>query len=302
MKFTIVLFLILCSGFIYSQDQGIELPQEFGFPIYGFAKERILKQLEKIEKYSVTELTTTSKWIYHLTASSCKLYLGRDSSLYHFYEAYKIKPGATCNSMSARHTTFIKDLDEEKASGIENPYLKLIRKETGKKKFSWYLWDLPDFDEFAFIDSCNQLFPPKKAAPMVIDSTQISEIIRKRDQKDRGNPEKQQVLDQINRNFIDSLYVLKGSLNIFKEEEIYQFTMVAHHSEDCDWVYKWLERFIDHYNNGYNGKSMLGPLLDRMLHPKDGYCTKQDPQKRDFFIYMISNKYPKFFESRQLNW
>lgn len=302
MKFIIVAFLILCSGYIYCQDQGIELPQGSGFAIYGMAKERILKKLEGIEKYSLTELSPTSKWTYHLTASSCKLYLGRDSSLYHFYEAYKIKPKETCSSMSARHTTFIKDLDDEKATGVENPYLKQIRKETGKKKFSWYLWDLPGFDEFAFIDSCNQLFPPIKAEPIAIDTTQISEIIRKRDQKERGNLEKQQELDQINRDFIDSIYLMKGSLNAFNEEEIYQFSMVAHHSEDCDWAYKWIERFIDHSNNGYKGKTILGPLLDRMLHPKDGYCTKQDSQKRDYFIYMVRNKYPKFFESHQLNW
>jgi hypothetical protein len=260
----------------------------------------MIKKLNDIQKYSFEELTTSSKWWYHLTVSSCKLYLGRDSSLYHFYEAYKIKPEATCGSMSARHNHFLKVLEEEKATGIEDAYIKKIKKETGSIIFSWYLWDLPDFDEFAFIDSCNQLFPPVKVEP--IDTTQISEIIRKRDQKDRGNLEKQQEFDQINRDFIDSLYLLKGTLNAFNEEEIYQFTMVAHHSEDCDWVYKWLERFIDHCNNGYKGKSMIGPLLDRMLHPKDGYCTKQDAQKRDYFIYMIKDKYPKYLESRKVDW
>ena len=300
MKSIIITVLILFNGLIYCQDQGIELPNHLGFFIYNRPKVQIIKHLKEIEKYSFENLTTSSKWWYHLTVSSCKLYLGRDSSLYHFYEAYKIKPEATCGSMSARHNHFLKVLEEEKATGIEDAYIKKIKKETGSIIFSWYLWDLPDFDEFAFIDSCNQLFPLVKVEP--IDTTQISEIIRKRDQKDRGNIEKQQEFDQINRDFIDSLYLLKGTLNAFNEEEIYQFTMVAHHSEDCDWVYKWLERFIDHCNNGYKGKSMIGPLLDRMLHPKDGYCTKQDAQKRDYFIYMIKDKYPKFFESRQLDW
>lgn len=136
MKFIIVAFLILCSGYIYCQDQGIELPNNLGFLVYDRPKNNIIKHLKEIEKYSFENLTTSSKWWYHLTVSSCKLYLGRDSSLYHFYEAYKIKPKATCNSMSARHTTFIKYLDDEKATGIENPYLKQIRKETGKTKFS----------------------------------------------------------------------------------------------------------------------------------------------------------------------
>ncbi len=300
MKFIVIAVLILFNGLIYCQDQGIELPNHLGFSIYKKPKDQMIKKLKDIQKYSFEELATSSKWRYHLTVSSCKLYLGRDSSLYHFYKAYKIKPETTCGSMSARHNQFIKDLEEEKVTGRENEYLKIIRKETGNKAFSWYLWDLPDFDEFAFIDSCNQLFPPVKIEP--IDTTQISEIIRKRDQKERGNLEKQQELDQINRNFIDSLYLLKGTLNAFNEEEIYQFTMVAHHSEDCNWVYKWLERFIDHCNNGYKGKSMLGPLLDRMLHPKDGYCTKQDVQKRDYFIYMIKDKYPKYLESRKVDW
>ena len=77
--------------------------------------------------------------------------------------------------------------------------------------------------------------------------------------------------------------------------------MVAHHSEDCDWNYKWMERFIDHNMSGYKGKMLLGPLLERMLNEKDGHCTKQDAQKRDYFIYMIKDKFPKFVEKGHLN-
>jgi len=39
-----------------------------------------------------------------------------------------------------------------------------------------------------------------------------------------------------------------------------------------------------------------------MLAFNEGYCTKQDPQKRDYFIYMIKDKYPEFVEKNQLSW
>jgi len=303
MKSIIVILLILCNGLIYSQDQGITIPGSLGgFFIYHRPKDEIIKKLEEFEKYSPEELTTNSKWTYHLAVSSCKLYLGRDSSLYHFNEAYKINPKGTCEKMLVRHNYFIKAIEEGKESGGENGYIKQIKKETGNFLFSWYLWDLPDFDEFAFIDSCNQKYPPKKVELIVKDSTLNSEIIRRRDQKYRGiDNKKQQELDQINRDFIDSLYLLKGSLDAFDEDEIYIFSMVAHHSEDCDWVYKWTERLIDHYNTGYKGKTLLALLLERML-AKEGYCTEKDVQKRNFFVEMIKLKYPTFFEVIGLNW
>ena len=302
MKFTIATILLLINSHVYSQ---IKIPDHLGgFFIYKVSKDRIVKKLKEFEKYSPEELDTVSKWTYHLTVSSCKLYLGMDSSLYHFYEAYKIKPKATCETMRVRHDHFIKALKESKETGINDGYVEIIKKETGASTFSWYLWDLPNFDEFAFIDSCNLRFPPIYVEAKVRDSTQNSEIIRRRDQKFRsiGKQKEQQELDQINRDFIDSLYLSKGSLNAFNEEEIYQFSMVAHHSEDCDWTYKWIERLIDLSNGGYKGNTMLGPLLDRMLHPKDGYCSKQDLIKRDDFISMLKNKYPIFFEKHKLSW
>ena len=214
MKYIIVIFLLLCNGLIYSQDQGIKLPNHLGFFVYERPKGDLVKQLQKIKKYSYEELTTNSKWQYNLTVSSCKLYLDRDSSLYHFNEAYKIDPFATCRVMRIRHNTFIKLIEEGKKSGIEDGYIKVIKEETGDSLFSWYLWGLPGFDEFAFIDSCNQKYPPKKVEPTVIESTLNSEIIRRRDQKYRsiGKFKEQQEFDQINRKFIDSLYLLKGSL------------------------------------------------------------------------------------------
>lgn len=301
MKSILVILLLLGNGVLKSQDKGIELPNGFGFFVYEVPnKNRIIKMLEEIEKYSLEELNTTSKWQYHLTVSSCNLYLGRDSSLYHFNQAYKIMPKSTCRTMRVRHNTFIKVLEE----GKEDPYMEIIKEETGDSLFSWYLWDLPNFDEFLFIDSCNQKYPLKKVEVVVKDSTLNSEIIRRRDQKYRsiGKLEEQQELDQLNRDFIDSLYLSKGSLNAFDEEEIYQFSMVAHHSEDCDWVYKWIEHLIEHYNNGYKGKSLLGPLLERMLSANEGYCTQQDIQKRDYYIYMIKDKYPEFVEKSKLKW
>lgn len=305
MKNILMLFLIFCNGHIYGQDQGIQLPEGIGGAFtYKVSEDRIVKKLKALEQYSPEELTKTSKWWYHLGVSSCKLYLGRDSSLHHFNEAYKAYPKGTCNAMRSRHNTFIRALEEERKTGREDGYIKQIKKETGNIIFSWYLWDLPDFDEFAFIDSCNQQFPVKKVESVVKDSTLNSEIIRRRDQKYRSTGEmaKQQELDQVNRDFVDSLYALKGSLDAFDENEIYQFSMVAHHSEDCDWVYEWAERLIDHSDNGYTGKSLLVPLLERMFRSNDGYCTQQDPQRRDDFVSMIKKKYPEYVERNQLDW
>ena len=305
MKHILILFLVLCNGLIYCQDQGIQIPDsDVGFFIYKASKERATKRLEVLEKYSVEELNTNSKWSYHLTVSSCRLYLEMDSSLFHFNEAYRIYPKGTCSVLRVRHNHFVKALEDERKTGQEDSYIKIIKEETGNKVFSWYLWDLPDFDEFAFINECDQNYPVKKTEPVVRDSTLNSEIIRKRDQKYRktGDFEKQLKLDELNREFIDSLYLLKRSLEAFDEEEIEQISLVAHHSEDCDWVYKWTERLIDLYNGGYDGSSLLGPLLERMLNVKEGYCTKQDAQKRDYFIYMIKDKYPEFIEKRNLDW
>lgn len=304
MKYIIVILLLFCNGLLKSQDEGIELPNHLAYFVYERPKDEINKKLNEIENYSLEDLSSISKWQYHLAVSSYKLYLDKDSSLYHFNEANKIEPFATCRTLRVRHNTFIKLIEEGKESGVEHAYIKVIKEEKGDSLFSWYLWDLPDFDENGFIDSCNQKYAPKKEEPIVKDSTRNSEIIKRRDQKYRSidKLKEQQELDQLNRDFVDSLYLLKGSLNAFDEEEIYQFSMVTHHSEDCDWAYKWIERLIDHSMSGYEGKILIGPLLKRMLNAKDGYCTKQDTQKRDYFIYMIKNKYPEFVEKSQLNW
>ena len=178
MKFTIATILLLINSHVYSQ---IKIPDHLGgFFIYKVSKDRIVKKLKEFEKYSPEELDTVSKWTYHLTVSSCKLYLGMDSSLYHFYEAYKIKPKATCETMRVRHDNFIKALKESKEAGINDGYVEIIKKETGASTFSWYLWDLPNFDEFAFIDSCNLKFPPIYVATKVRDSTLNSEIIKRK--------------------------------------------------------------------------------------------------------------------------
>jgi len=184
MKFIIIIFLTLFSGLIYSQDQGITIPDSLqGYFIYKVPdKERIIKKLEAFEKYSVEELDTISKWRYHLTLSSCKLYLSKDSSLYHFNEALKMSPKRTCNSLRTRHNYFVKALEEERKTGQEDGYIKVIKEETGSNEFTWYLWDLPDFDESAFINSCNKDYPPIIVENIVKDSTLNSEIIRKRDQ------------------------------------------------------------------------------------------------------------------------
>ena len=108
-QFSLIILLIFCNGLIYSQGQGIKIPDSLGSTfIYRVSKDRIIKKLEDFGKYLPDELDTLSKWRYHMANSSCKLYLDRDSSLYHFNEAYKIRPKSTCRSMSVRHNYFNK--------------------------------------------------------------------------------------------------------------------------------------------------------------------------------------------------
>ncbi len=300
----LALFYFLGYGCVQGQEGNVELPSNLGFVVYKISGDKVLNHFNELSKYHLEDLTINSKWQYHLVISSCNLYLGRDSSLYNFNEANRIDPYSTCNAMRTRHNTFVNLLEQGKLTGIESEYIKAIRKATGDSIFSWYLWDLPDFDEYAFIDSCNLKYPSKQLQAKKKATTAISEKIEQRDQKYRsiGDLEKQHVLDQINRDYVDSLYASRGTLSEFEEEEVYQFSMVAHHSEDCDWVYQWTERLIDHQMNGYKGKMLLDQLLDRMLHPNNGYCTKQDAQKRAYFIYMIEDKYPGFLDGMHLSW
>ena len=280
--------VLLACLYISGYSQGVDLPKGSGFFIEEESKERLEKKYNLINEYSLTDLSKTGKWTYFLTLSSIRLYSGRDSSVHYFYKAFDIRPKSTCRVMRLIHYDTIGEIQDGHK----------------EKTYSWYLWDLPNFDEFSFIDFCNQKYPRKKRESIVKDSTHNSEIIRRRDQKYRsmGKLKEQQELDQLNRKFIDSLFLLNGSLKSFTGEEIYQFSMVAHHSEDCEWNYKWMERLIDHNMSGYNGKMLLGPLLERMLDAKDGYCTEQDAQKRNYFIYMIKDKYPEFVEQSQLSW
>lgn len=286
----IYIFLLFFSLSINCEGQQ-QLPPGFGFYITSGAEDWEIELREKeLSKYNYQELDSFSKWTYDLNTSSILLYTSRDSSVYYFNRAYSNQPFATCRVMSAFHSKYLKE-------NITN-------------KSTWYLWDLPDFDENSFINECDEILP--KGEPLLArDTSEIERIIREQDQKYRYlDPVPWQIqspLDSLNRVYIDSLYDIKGSLKDFTEGEIYQFSMVAHHSEDCDWVYKWTERLLDYHMSGYKGKMLLGALLQRMFDSKesnirDGYCTGIDRQKRDYFIYMIKDKYPEFVESLNFGW
>ncbi len=301
MKLPVVFFLILYCFLLHSQDQKVKIPDSFGsYFTYRVSEDRLIHKLQQFEAYSDVDLDSISAWRYHIALSSCKLYLGRDSSLYHFKEAFKISPRLTCTTPRSKHNVFM----DYVSKGTEDAYMRQIKKETGDSTFSWYLWDIPDFDEFAFIDSCNILYPLKKKKTISRDNMMYSELIRKRDQEHRGKNDlkNQHASDQKNRDLIDSLYEARGSLDSFNEEEIYQFSMVLHHSEDCEWVYTWSKRLIDFNMSGYKGKMLLGPMLKRMLGSNGGFCTEIDIARRDSFIGRLLKKYPDFLERYKLEW
>jgi len=94
MKSVVITLLILCNGLLNSQDQGVQIPDGIGgFLIYDKPDSEVIDHQNKIVEYKLDELTINSKWWYHLTVSSCRLYLGQDSSLYHFQELYQSNKG-----------------------------------------------------------------------------------------------------------------------------------------------------------------------------------------------------------------
>lgn len=291
-------FLIFVPILFIAQSN--TLPEGSGFFIKAVSQDRIDEKKRLIYNINVNDLDTSSKWSYYLTKSSIQLYSDFDSSLYYFEKAYFLKPIATCNIMTASAHGFA----SENSKGLNT---------------TWYLEDLPNFDEIEFLNKCQQdkiarkshddknnryIGKSSRVIPLERKSTTVlSERIRKADQnfRSKGDMVQQQKNDQINRDLIDSLYSINGSLDAFTEVEIYQFSIVAHHSEDCDWVYKWAERFIALYDSGYKGSSFLGPLIERMFDENEGYCTTQDPQKRNYYIFMLKNKYPNYFQNRKID-
>lgn len=285
MKIIILLFLVFSDTIVYSQQYCMEdLPKinlNKSDSIFLKSNEDLLK------KISFSIIDPQCQWAYYLRQSVNRLYLKKDSSTYYLNEALHKNLNGTCKYIAFSRTFFEIKYSEGKTEG-----------------FSCFYTSLPKINQLVIDSLCQNLYDSlAKKESIIKDSMLISEIIRRRDQKYRGTGEmeKQKILDQVNRDFIDSIYAIKKSIAGFDEDEIYQFSMVAHHSEDCDWVYKWTERFIELYNDGYKGNTLLTALFDRMFAP-DGYCTEQDTQKRDFFMYMIRNKYPTYFESHKLNW
>jgi len=286
MKIIFLIFQVIYSSIAFSQQYCME-----DLPNTNLNRNDVsfLKSNEALlKKVTLSTVNPKCHWVYYLRQSVNRLYLNQDSSSYYLQDALKSNLKGTCKFISFSRTFF----DIKKSEG-------------NAKGFSCFYTSLPKDDQLLVDSLCQNIYNElTKEEEIAKDSTQNAEIIRKRDQKYRmeGKMEEQETLDQVNRDFIDSLYQVKGTIDAFNEEEIYQFSMVAHHSVDCDWVYKWTERFIELHNNGYTGKSILGPLLERMI-TQDGYCTEQDPQKRNYFIYMIKAKYPNFVKNNhQLNW
>lgn len=276
-----LIFIFLPFQFVYLGAQKIDLPKGCGFILFDKPKNEIKVKELSLRKYNYKELTDISKWTYNLTMSSINLYSGRDSSLHYFNLAFKLKPKATCRVMLGTKEMFDSD--------IEN----VARKD-------WYLIDLPDFDEDIFLKECSIYLDFKEVER---DTSNLEKRIRSNEEQERLkndiNWEIQNLFDEKNRNLLDSLYETHGSFKPFTKYEQDEFSMVLHHSEDCEWTLKWFGIWMEEMKKGnVQGGNVLGPAFERMLRPETGFCVEKMPIESEELLERLKNEYPKEYGER----
>jgi len=115
--------------------------------------------------------------------------------------------------------------------------------------------------------------------------------------KDSLDWTKQNKLDSINRQLLDSLYQESRSFKPFNRYEQDAFSFVLHHSNNCEWVYKWFVIWLEEKKKGnVVGGKLLGPAFKRMLRLKEGICYQLDPKNCEQYREMLSMKYGEYEE------
>ena len=120
----------------------------------------------------------------------------------------------------------------------------------------------------------------------IIREKDLSPIVRaidERDQRYRSGKvdwSLQNPLDSINRAVVDSLYAQSKTFADFTDDELGIFSLVMHHSPDCEWNIKWTETcFIEMKKNNRPSLPLLGIAIDRMYNFEDGICFRDKPAK-----------------------
>ena len=213
--------------------------------------------------------------------SSLYLYAGRDSSFAYLREALALNPNNVCGVLwRVRH----------------------IQHVNGNRE--WFIPDLqvPGIDSFMYA-TCGEKWVEAVNEPEIdrrptVYTSKIADRIMRNDQKHRGdeavNWEEQNKLDSLNRVYVDSLYLAKGTLHGFSREETDAISFVIHHAEDCHWVLKWLDIWLHEYHEGnFDGRGIvIGPAFDRMLMNDDAYCMGELPHLSKAFLERIRKEYP----------
>jgi hypothetical protein len=268
--------------------QTLKLPDDMGFFIFDPTGDALTKKENRLSNYDPLTLDKTSLFSYYLTQSSIELYSGRDSSVHLFRKAYEQNEYVACRIMRGLHNSYLADID----SGQKD------------KGFSWYLWDLPNFDEIKFLNGCDRILGPTQDLQLR-DTSLIEKTITYRDRKYRAKLSAGDIdflaqgqLDLQNRWYMDSLYRAAPDLTHYDKYELEAFYLVVHHSGDCDWVYRWVLRLLDNIelHPDLYIPPIVGPMLDRMLQSEEGYCTTLSWKTRDRFIELVQDRYPDLYE------
>jgi len=234
------------------------------------------KELAILESYDLNDIHKDALWAYYTYKASLHFYLDKDSVLYNLNIAFSKNTRAVCGGL----------LDTE---GLIKRMISIGRE---PPNFSMFLWDIPDDMEAYIRGRCKEysvereLNSEKEKARKQSD---IERFIIANDQKYRGNNEMnwelQNPLDLINRNYLDSLYNINKSFKNLNSYEQDAFSLVLHHSNDCEWNKKWFMIWFDEISKDHvNGGNLFGEAIKRMLEPHKGVCWMRNPIETRIFI------------------
>jgi len=246
------------------------------------SKSEIETRVLKLDKTIIENLDSLKLGLHYMCKSSLYLYSGRDSSFNYLQKAIALNPKNVCGVLcGARRVQYLKDNEE------------------------WFIHDLnvSNIDSF-MLAKCGQKWN-EAIDESTIDrepvsyKSDIAKRIMSNDQKyrvnDKINWNKQNRLDSLNRIFIDSLYLAKGTLSKFSNDEMDAISFVIHHSNDCYWVMRWFQIWLREYNEGnFDGRGkLIGLAFNRMLMNEDAFCKQELPDLSTIFLERIRNEFPK---------
>lgn len=111
----------------------------------------------------------------------------------------------------------------------------------------------------------------------------------------KGDFERQAAYDLQNRKMLDSLYLIYG----FPSNDIVSSSCqdiawrVVHHSTDCKFVQKWIDKFLTAYQNKQIEAGFLDATIKRFFDKDSGFC-KED---KETFVKHLKTTYPFEFQT-----